>query len=191
MQPTGAAGVEREFEIWGIGEKNNTLYFTLITPFARHGWGNDNFLLRYEPIENRWYGVVNKEYEWGEIPQSNSWSETNLHSICFGELHVELLPNKVKLVSDQTPYHLDNWDDIVKVTIGYIDIKSNSIGSRVIRSECDDQMRKELDELYTSKFGPLHRFICSKKMDLISLKDYISPQKIIIKTDGIVPNVLQ
>lgn len=104
MTRTGASGARRAFELATmIGE---SLVCTLKTPFADDsGWGNRNYLFAFTPGHDTWQALTPTP-----APIPAGARESALTSLDHGELIVWEENGALKISTDGTPYHLDDWE---------------------------------------------------------------------------------
>lgn len=113
IQPTGAAGAKRKFELRAVTESG--LLCSLDVPFSDpRGWGDDNYAYMFDPATRGWSRVSPAEqppgYRLTALPEP-AIAENPDNALCGGELVVYAAPGNggLAFACDATPYHLDDW----------------------------------------------------------------------------------
>jgi hypothetical protein len=107
IRPTGGSYLRRVARLAAV--QADRAVVVVQSPFAdKRGWGNDNYALGYSPRDDSW---VTYREERGRLVVAQQLravvDETELTQLCFGEAIVWCEGSGVRVVVDDTPYHLD------------------------------------------------------------------------------------
>lgn len=110
VRRTGASGAKRRLAI--LARLPEGLLVSIRSPFSDHrGWGNDTFLLVFDPVARTWSWLAKADAAPG---YALSWidgvdRELPSRSVAGGELILWMDAGRLRIETDGTPYHLDDW----------------------------------------------------------------------------------